>query len=117
MTRCSLANLAVPAIGTAPSARFWVALEQPGPWGAKAFTESRLDPGLGAALEAHCADVGGRFLLVRDPLEHPDGADWRRVLVAGGPSTTPWLATGLVQSAEDLLRRLRDLVIVTAVPA
>ena len=108
MTRCSLANLAVPAIGTAPSARFWVALEQPGPWGAKAFTESRLDPGLGAALEAHCADVGGRFLLVRDPLEHPDGADWRRVLVAGGPSTTPWLATGLVQSAEDLLRRLQQ---------
>lgn len=117
MTRCSLANLAVPAIGTAPSARFWIALEQPGPWGAKAVTQSRLDPGLGAALEAHCAEAGGRFLLVRDPLEHPDAADRRRVFVGGGPSAAPWLATGLVQSADDLLRHLEQTPDLDVLPA
>lgn len=51
--RCSVAwrDTAHAAFGTAPLARFWVGVEQPGPWGRKAFTDSRLDPALGARLD------------------------------------------------------------------
>lgn len=120
MTQCSVENLTVPAIGTAPSARFWVALEQPGSWGAKAFIQSRLDPGVGAALEKHCADAGGRCLLVRDPADHAEGEGERRVFVGGGPASAPWVATAVVQSADDLLRWLEqtpDLDVRPAPPA
>lgn len=85
-------DAALPALGTAPDARFWVALEQPGPWGAKAFTQSRLDAELGALLERTVQQAGGRMLLVRSPLHHPDEAGPRRLLVAGGPVESPWLA-------------------------
>ena len=45
------------ALGTAPAATFWVALEQNGPWGAKAATRSGLDPDVGMALERRCHEA------------------------------------------------------------
>ncbi|HYO19241.1 MAG TPA: sucrase ferredoxin, partial [Dermatophilaceae bacterium] len=57
----------VSALGTAPLAVFWVALEQNGPWGAQAATQSHLDPELGRGLDQMCKDDGGRFLLIRCP--------------------------------------------------
>lgn len=93
-----------PAIGTAAEASSWVVLEQNGPWGARAATESRLDPELGATLDAAATAVGGRFALMRHPGAHPDshlGA--RRVLVAGGPVDSPWLVTGSVKAPARLL--------------
>jgi hypothetical protein len=81
------------ALGTAPLAKFWVALEQNGPWGAKAATQSHLDPDLGRALDGMCVAGGGRFILIRRPGRHSDGHDDnpRRVYIAGGLDSRPWL--------------------------
>lgn len=74
MTLCSDAGreLAEPLAGTAPVAAWWLVVEQPGPWGAKALTESHLDPALGAALDEAANAHGGRVALVRRPRRHPD---------------------------------------------
>ena len=95
----------LPAWGTAPRADFWVALEQTGPWGAKAFTHSRLDPAVGAAIEQAAADAGGRALLIRRPGRHADHADHpvRQVYVAGGLAARPWLLAGRVMEPEQIL--------------
>jgi hypothetical protein len=56
-----------PLYGTASRVRGWVLLEQAGPWGREAVTESRLDRDLAAAL-ARAADAAHvRLLLVRRP--------------------------------------------------
>ena len=49
---CSAASalLGEQLAGSSPQAVGWVALEQRGPWGAKAFTASHLDPDLGRAI-------------------------------------------------------------------
>ncbi|WP_420174199.1 sucrase ferredoxin [Luteococcus sp. OSA5] len=110
----------IPALGTAPDATFWVALEQPGPWGAKAFTQSRLSPELGAQLETTIAEAGGRLLLIRDPLSHPDLPGQRRILVGGGPVSSPWLGTTLLddpQALPGLLASWGDLHEHTTPPA
>ncbi|OEV07469.1 sucrase ferredoxin, partial [Streptomyces nanshensis] len=54
MSTCATASrdLAEPLAGTAATARTWLLIEQPGPWGRKALTQSRLDPDLGQALDA-----------------------------------------------------------------
>lgn len=104
-----------PAWGTASIAGFWVALEQPGPWGRTAFDSSRLDPRVGSALERESAAAGGRALLVRavsgrdaaadrggrpagrDGTPRSPGPDERTVFVAGGmPQGRPWLLAGTV---------------------
>ena len=93
---CSVLWDELPAWGTATQARFWVAIEQSGPWGRDALTESHLDPDLGARLAAASAEAGGRVLLIRAPGHHADAAfQSRRVFVAGGLDGTPWLLTGV----------------------
>lgn len=83
----------ISALGTAPLAVFWVALEQNGPWGAQAATQSHLDPDLGRALDRLCKEAGGRFLLIRCPDAHsdPPRGSLQRVYLAGGLGSTPWL--------------------------
>lgn len=87
-----------PAWGTASPATFWVAMEQRGPWGHKAITQSRLDPVVGARLEQGTLAAGGRALLIRDASrERHSAVDGypRRVYVSGGMTAgTPWLLTG-----------------------
>ena len=51
-----------------------MALEQPGPWGRDAATQSHLPAGLGAALADACSTRGGRLSLIRRPGRHPDDA-------------------------------------------
>lgn len=63
----------IPAWGSAARADVVVALEQNGPWGRQAATQSRLDPALGAALDSHLLGLGGRLLLIRRPGRHADG--------------------------------------------
>ncbi|MZF83514.1 sucrase ferredoxin [Streptomyces sp. SID5643] len=74
MSTCSSVSrdFAEPVSGTAATARTWLLLEQPGPWGAKALTSSHLDPALGRALEAAAKDTGVRIALIRRPGRHAD---------------------------------------------
>ena len=62
----------VSAYGTAARAQFFVALEQPGPWGRDAALHSHLPPDLGRTLSTRCAERGGRLSLLRRPGRHAD---------------------------------------------
>lgn len=96
---------ALPAIGTASPAGFWLALEQNGPWGREAAVQSHLEPSVGQAIDTACTDHGGRLLLIRRPGRHDDGAtDERTVLIAGGLRSDPWLLSGAVDDPAELLR-------------
>jgi hypothetical protein len=78
------ARLGEPLAGTAPLARRWLALEQPGPWGARALTESHLPRELGRELGRKAEAAGVRVALIRRPgphAEHDPGAP-RRVFLA-----------------------------------
>lgn len=96
-------------VGSAPAARGWVALEQDGPWGAKAFTASHLDPELGRDLEAAAAAVDVRPCLIRRPGPHADPPAQigtpRHVLVAHTDPGETWLLEGAVERPD----QLRDL--------
>ncbi|MFG1813771.1 sucrase ferredoxin [Kribbella sp. NPDC049174] len=85
-------ELREPLPGTAVVASGWVLVEQPGPWGAKAPTQSHLDPEFGGAIDAACKKADVRFGLIRSPGRHPDRTERsHQVYVA---STTPgrtWL--------------------------
>jgi hypothetical protein len=59
--------LGEPLHGTASRVRGWVLLEQPGPWGREAVTESRLDRDLGLALDRAATAAHLRLLLIRRP--------------------------------------------------
>jgi hypothetical protein len=59
--------LTEPLYGTASVVRGWVLLEQPGPWGREAVTESRLEPALAAQLERAADAAHLRLLLIRRP--------------------------------------------------
>ncbi|CAM5334748.1 Sucrase ferredoxin OS=Streptomyces aurantiogriseus OX=66870 GN=GCM10010251_44800 PE=4 SV=1 [Streptomyces aurantiogriseus] len=78
---------------TAPTARTWLLLEQPGPWGAKALVSSHLDPALGRALEAASQGTGVRVALIRRPGRHADFGTprLRRVYAAHTVPGQVWL--------------------------
>lgn len=122
------AGAAEPAWGTAAPATFWVALEQRGPWGHKALTESRLDPQIGRALERSCAAAGGRALLIRRPEDHrlaEDAPEIRRLYVSGGmPAGAPWLLMADVEDPAvvldlpfELLNEADPEPVIAAIPA
>ncbi len=100
-------DLDEPVSGTAATARTWLLLEQPGPWGAKALTSSHLDPALGRALEAAAKGTGVRIALIRRPGRHADcGTSAARQVYAA--HTTPgnvWLRSATTCDP----RRLLDL--------
>lgn len=104
------ADPTIPIWGTATRARFWVGMEQPGPWGTKAFTQSRmLDPQVGAEIEQWCLQRGGRFLLLRSPggADEP-GTLRRKVFVAGNLAEQPWLGTTTITGPAALLGLLNQ---------
>jgi hypothetical protein len=97
-------DLAEPLAGTATEALGWLCLEQPGPWGAKALTESHLDAGLGAELEARAAAHGIRAGLIRRPGPHADGPGPRQVRLSYvGDAADRWVAQLTVADPADLL--------------
>lgn len=104
---CSAASLGAgePLIGSAPHAVAWVALEQDGPWGARALTSSHLDPVLGAEIERRAAAAGVRPALIRRPGRHADDRTGPRptVLVAHTRPGNVWLLAGRVASPHRLL--------------
>lgn len=83
-----------PLAGTAPVAPGWLCIEQPGPWGRKPVTQSRLDPELGALLEERAATAGVRVGLIRRPLlggRDSDEPQRTTVLFAWTDPAGPWL--------------------------
>ena len=113
----------VSAYGTAARATFFIALEQSGPWGRDAATESHLPAAVGRSLSQACSDRGGRLSLIRRPGRHADDAH-----VAGHAAylawagDAPWLlqltvtdpATLLDLDLDALSRGDRDAVLATA---
>lgn len=113
----------VSAYGTAARAGFFIALEQPGPWGRDAATESHLPAAVGRSLSDACSARGGRLSLIRRPGRHadaPHGSAHTAYLAWAGAS--PWLlelsvtdpATLLDVDLDALARGDRDAVLATA---
>nr|WP_203645303.1 sucrase/ferredoxin-like family protein [Streptomyces sp. SID14478] len=98
-------DLAESPAGTAATARTWLLIEQPGPWGAKALTSSHLDPDVGRALEAAAEGTGVRVALVRRPGRHADchAPARQQVYVAHTTPGNAWLRSTTTQRPEELL--------------
>ncbi|MFI6013726.1 sucrase ferredoxin [Streptomyces sp. NPDC051243] len=109
MSTCSTVSqdLDEPIAGTAATATTWLLLEQAGPWGAQALTQSHLDPELGRALEAAAKGTGVRVALIRRPGRHADCGvpAERRVYVAHTVPGNVWLHAATTRDP----RRLLDL--------
>ncbi|WP_320780894.1 sucrase ferredoxin [Streptomyces sp. CRN 30] len=107
MSRCSTVSqdLAEPVSGTAATARTWLLLEQPGPWGATALTSSLLDPAVGRALDRATRGTDVRVALIRRPGRQADRdtSAGRRVFVAHGVPGRTWLRTATVTDPARLL--------------
>lgn len=105
---CSSSSLGAdePLVGSAPVATGWICLEQNGPWGAKAWTDSHLDPEIGRAIELAAGVHGLRPSLIRRPGRHADPgvSTSRRVLVAHSRPGGAWLLAGRVESPADVLQ-------------
>jgi hypothetical protein len=89
-TACAAASVAIdePLPGTAPRASAWLLVEQPGAGGAKALTESALDPALGAELERRAKAVGAKVLLVKRPGRTADATRRRAFVCSPAPAAT-----------------------------
>ncbi|MFR0356754.1 sucrase ferredoxin [Streptomyces sediminimaris] len=107
MSTCSTASqeLDEPIAGTAATARTWLLLEQPGPWGAKALTSSHLDPAVGRALEAAAQGTGVRIALIRRPGRHADCGTptIRQVYAAHTVPGNAWLRSAALDDPRALL--------------
>ncbi|TDD13904.1 sucrase ferredoxin [Kribbella turkmenica] len=90
-------ELREPLPGTAVVAAGWVLVEQPGPWGAKAPTQSHLDPGFGGAFDSACKKADLRFGLIRSPGRHPDqdGRSHQVYVASTRPGGTWLLGAGI----------------------
>jgi Sucrase/ferredoxin-like len=77
---------------TAPPARQWLLVEQPGPWGRDALLESRFDHRVASRLAARAREAGVRVQLVRRPGRR--AADtalrWALADVRPGRETVRW---------------------------
>jgi hypothetical protein len=69
MNTCSVQSRLVgePLPGTAPHARVWIVIEQPGAWGRKALHDAALPAGLGARLAGLVEGHAATILLARHP--------------------------------------------------
>ncbi|MEU2285626.1 sucrase ferredoxin [Streptomyces sp. NPDC013178] len=108
MSTCTAVSqdLDEPMSATAPTARTWLLLEQPGPWGAKALVSSHLDPALGRALETASQGTGVRVALIRRPGRHADFAGTppvRRVYAAHTAPGRVWLRSATTSDPSRLL--------------
>ncbi|MCT2590625.1 sucrase ferredoxin [Streptomyces sp. N2-109] len=111
MSTCAITSEAMgePLAATAATARTWLLIEQPGPWGPKALTGSHLDPELGSALDRLASPHGTRVALIRRPGPHPDrhGPLRRRVFLAHTLPGRSWLLGGVLTGPpEEQLREL-----------
>jgi hypothetical protein len=99
-------ELSEPLAATAATAATWLLVEQAGPWGAKALTESHLDSELGRALDLAAAGTGVRVALIRRPGRHADCLPGARheVIVAHTAPGRSWIRRETVADPAELLR-------------
>jgi hypothetical protein len=97
--------LTEPLYGTASVVRGWVLLEQPGPWGREAVTESRLEPALAAQLDRAAEAAHLRLLLIRRPGRPEDRGSGRprACFVAHTSRTGRWLERRRLDDPAELL--------------
>jgi hypothetical protein len=91
-----------PLYGTASRVRGWVLLEQPGPWGREAVTESRLDHDLALALDRAASAAHLRLLLIRRP-GRPVQDQRRTCFVAHTSRAGRWLERRRLDDPAELL--------------
>ncbi|MFL6178409.1 MAG: sucrase ferredoxin [Actinomycetes bacterium] len=106
---CSAQRLALgePLAGSAPHARLWVMLEQPGPWGRDAVRESHLDASVAEALAALPGGRAVRVGLIRAVGEHADVSPRpRTLLVARTDADASWIAARQVDDLKALPAQL-----------
>ncbi|MFE2228542.1 sucrase ferredoxin [Streptomyces kronopolitis] len=100
MSTCATASResAESLTATAATARTWLLIEQTGPWGAQALTNSHLDPDVGRALEAATEGTGVRVALIRRPGRHADcnGTARHRMFLAHTAPGRTWIRTTTV---------------------
>jgi (2Fe-2S) ferredoxin len=94
IVRCSFAAelRGDPLTGTAAPALGFLLIEQPGPWGRLALTESRLDPNVGSRVSARAVAAGLRALLIRRTGRHGPVPHRRYAVVDARPGreATRW---------------------------
>lgn len=115
--RCSVvsARLDEPLAGSAPLARAWLVLEQPGPYGRQALTESHLPADVGAAVARAAEGTRVTVVLARRPGHHADdhsGSTSRRFWFAHCASGGTRMRSGSLDDAvllrPDLPSIMRD---------
>ena len=115
--RCSTLAEHEPLIGTAPRARAWLVLEQPGPYGFHALTDSHLPEPVQAALGALPKDSGTRVLLARRVGHHADthqDSGSRRFWFAHTAPGGVRMRTGLLDDVELLAPDLAETLVAAA---
>jgi hypothetical protein len=105
--RCSAlaAMLGEPMAGTSSVASTWLCIEQPGPWGRDALTESHIDAEVGRELAERVRGTGVRVVLIRRPGSHPDRHRPvpRHVYLAHTAPGATWLERVTVADPKELL--------------
>jgi hypothetical protein len=89
-----------PLFATASEAAAWLLVEQAGPWGHSALVESRLDPQVGAELQARTKELGIKALLVK-PASRDASA--RRCFLGRSDQPAPFLDEHHIEVDRDLL--------------
>lgn len=96
-----------PLAGTAPHARLWILLEQPGPWGRDALVESHLPLDVGRSLAALADARPVRLGLVRSVGAHADSHGGQRtLLIARTDAEASWLVARSVADVASLTSQL-----------
>jgi hypothetical protein len=81
-------------VATAPPARRWLLIEQPGPWGRNALLESRFDRRVASRLAARARELDMRVQLIRRPGDRLSDSGMRWAVADTGPGTeTVWWST------------------------
>ncbi|HEU5473819.1 MAG TPA: sucrase ferredoxin [Actinophytocola sp.] len=105
--RCSSLSriLGEPMAGTAAAAATWLCIEQPGPWGREALTESHIDTVVGHELAQRVKGTGVRIALIRRAGSHPDRHQPipHQVYLAHTAPGRGWLERGWVADPKELL--------------
>lgn len=102
--RCSrqARSLVEPLAATASRVRRWLLIEQPGPWGADAVWESRLDPAVADHLLRAAGAADTRLVLIRQGVGATPSPPRRRWYAARSDSERPGLLDGSFTTDQEL---------------